>query len=268
MAEILTEKEIARAFSELGIQAGDTVLVHSSLKSLGKLKNGPETVIRAIESLIGREGTLVMPTLISVDFKNAYKTWYMDKPSDVGYLTEYFRKLPYVYRSNQATHSVAARGKDAYELTHEHTAYGPHSCPFGDYAMADSSPWMKMYEKNVHIVFVGVSTTYNTMKHVVEIKFVEELLVQIKDKKRKEMLASRLRSFDKLPNGIWPYYKASKMEEEMEKAGLVAHAQCGPSHLRSIRAKDSSDFALAQLLDDPSKWYKGEVLKWILQTCL
>lgn len=263
MTEILTEKNIAQAFSELGIQKGDTVLVHSSLKSLGTLENGPETVIRGIESLIGDEGTLVMPTLISVDFQNAYKTWYMDKPSDVGYLTEYFRKLPYVYRSNQATHSVAARGKKAYELTCEHTAYGPHICPFGDYAMADSSPWMKMYEKNVHIVFIGVSTKYNTMKHVVEIKFAEELLSKVKDANKREHLISQLRTFDKLPDGIWPYYKASLMEEEMERVGLVTHTQCGPSHLRRIRAKESSDFALTQLINEPSKWYKNEVLEWI-----
>ena len=73
MAEMLTEKDVAQAFSELGIKEGDTVLIHSSLKSLGPLENGPETVIRGIESLIGKEGTLVMPTLISVDFENAYK---------------------------------------------------------------------------------------------------------------------------------------------------------------------------------------------------
>jgi len=141
----VTVADISGAVKQLGIGPGDIVLVHSSYKSLGGVEGGAAAVIAGFENVIGREGTLVMPTLSQVDFFNSYKTWYMDKPSDTGYLTEFFRKQLYVYRSNQATHSVAARGKYAYELTFEHTAYGPHLCPFGEYAFADSSPWLKMY---------------------------------------------------------------------------------------------------------------------------
>lgn len=66
-------------------------MVHSSLKSLGYVEGGADTVIQAFLDTIEESGTLVMPTLIQKDFANAYKTWYLDKPSDVGYITEVFR---------------------------------------------------------------------------------------------------------------------------------------------------------------------------------
>jgi len=268
MPACVKKEDIGKAFAELGVREGDIVLVHSSLKSLGFLENGPDTVIRGIESLIGKEGTLVMPTLCSVDFMNSYKTWYMDKPSDVGYLTEYFRKLPYVYRSNHATHSVAARGKKAYELTYEHGARGPHLCPFGEYAFADSSPWNKLYQADAHIVFLGVDLMYNTMKHMIEASFTEWLLEKVKDEEKVTYLKSKLRKFETFDDGgIWPFYSAPKMEEALETAGLITHTKCGQAELKRISAKESSDFALEELKNHHENYVSQMTMDWIKE-CL
>ena len=182
---MITSKDISNALSQLGVVPGDIVLVHSALRSLGPVEGGAAGVIAGFEDLLGREGTLVMPTLCQVDFGNSFKTWYMDKPSDVGYLTEFFRKQPYVYRSNNPTHSVAARGKQAYWLTCEHGGYGPHLCPFGEYAFADSSPWLKMYNMGAKVVFIGVTTMYNTAKHSVEARFLENALAKVRDPEKR-----------------------------------------------------------------------------------
>lgn len=80
----VTRRDIVDALRRLGVSRGDVVLVHSSLKSLGYVEGGADTVIQAFLEAVGEEGTLVMPTLIQKDFANAYKTWYLDKPSDVG----------------------------------------------------------------------------------------------------------------------------------------------------------------------------------------
>ena len=160
----------------------DSLLIcpfHSSFKSLGEVDGGADAVIRGFDDAVGKSGTVVVPTLCSEDFFNSYKNWHLDKKSDVGYLTEYFRKLPDALRSDHATHSVAARGPLARELTFEHSAYGPHLCPFGEYAFADSSPWMKMYKKNAKIVFVGVNMKYNTMKHLIEATVTEKLVFRL-----------------------------------------------------------------------------------------
>jgi len=261
---MVTQTDVQTAFTALGIVPGDIVLVHSSLRSLGSLENGPETVIRGIDAVIGREGTLVMPTLSQVDFINSYKTWYMDKPSDVGYLTEYFRKLPYVYRSNQETHSVAARGKHAYRLTFEHKARGPHLCPFGEYAFADSSPWLKMYEMGAKTVFIGVTTRYNTMKHVVEARFTEHILAQIPDETRRAQLRSEVATFGHFTGvEIWPMYNADRMEQIYEQLGLIVHAQCGSAQLRCIDMKQTCDVAFAQLCADPAAWCNEATMAWL-----
>jgi len=261
--EKVNAKQIRDAFKELGIGPGDTMLIHSSLRSFGKLENGAQTVIDAAEELLGPEGTLVLPTLCQKDFRNSYRTWHMDKPSDVGWLTEYFRHLPGVLRSDQATHSVAARGRLAHELTFEHTARGPHLCPFGEYAFADSSPWEKLRQMDAHIVFIGVDMTYNTMKHLIEGRYLETLLERIGDPGKRESLKSRLMTFETYEQGLWPFYSGSRMDNALDEAGLMSHADCGKAHLRRVSAKGSSEFALRALLAGPEKWFSGGMLDWI-----
>ena len=56
-----TFDSLLRELTELGIAAGMTLMVHSSLRQVGWTVGGPVTVIRAILETLGREGTLVMP---------------------------------------------------------------------------------------------------------------------------------------------------------------------------------------------------------------
>lgn len=132
MDMVVTERDIIAALNDVGIRRGDVVIVHSSLKSMGYVEGGADTVIDALLKVLGEDGTLVMPTLIQKDFSNAYQTWNLDKPSDVGLITETFRKRDGVIRSDQATHSVAAFGPLKQYLTRDHGKYGKRMGPFGD----------------------------------------------------------------------------------------------------------------------------------------
>ena len=260
---IVTSEDFSRAIREIGVSEGDVCLFHSSFKSLGTVEGGAQAIIDGFEAVLGKEGTLVAPTLSQKDFQNAYKAWYMDRPSDVGYLTEYFRKQIYVYRSNQATHSVAARGKHAYELTHEHTAYGPHLCPFGEYAFADSSPWRKMYDMNAKVVFIGVTMRYHTMKHMIEAAYVEELLAAVPDADRRQALKNRLITFGSYTDKIWPFYDSLKMQPVLEERGLVRKGRCGDADLCCIDARETADATLELLRESPEKWVGEPALSWI-----
>jgi len=259
--------DISAALRRIGVKKGDVCLFHSSFRSFGHVEGGAQAVIDGFEAVLGREGTLAVPTLCQVDFHNSYKTWYMDKPSDVGYLTEYFRKQMYVYRSNQATHSVAARGKLAYELTHEHTAYGPHLCPFGEYAFADSSPWRKLYNLNAKIVFVGVSLNSHTMKHMIESTLVEELLRAIPDGDERMRMQNQLMRFEGGFTGIWPFYNADAMHEPLRAMGLIRETKCGDSELMCIDARDTADAMLNLLRASPEKYLGGAAADW-MKECL
>ena len=256
MATIVTKDDITKALTGLGIAEGDTVLVHSALRSVGKIEGSAQTVIDAIEGIIGKEGTLVMPTFSQVDFTNSYKTWYMDKPSDTGYLTEYFRKLPFVYRSNQETHSVAARGKLAYELTYQHKWFGPHICHYGEYAFADSSPWKKMYDMNAKVLFFGVTMAHFTFKHMVESRAVEYFLSQMKGEAREKFkngLATPETIYD--AEAYWMYYSSAKMQPVLTELGLVKEAPCGDATLYLVNAKDACEKTYEIIMSEPTNWF-------------
>lgn len=43
-----TVKDLARDFRSLGVEAGDIIYMHSSLKSVGECEHGADTVIDAL----------------------------------------------------------------------------------------------------------------------------------------------------------------------------------------------------------------------------
>lgn len=52
---------MCRDLARLGISEGETLLVHSSLSSLGWVCGGPQAVVSALRKAVGGQGTLVMP---------------------------------------------------------------------------------------------------------------------------------------------------------------------------------------------------------------
>ena len=55
-------KQLVSDLLNIGIGAGDTVVVHSSMKSMGYVEGGAECVIAALADVVGTEGTLMFPT--------------------------------------------------------------------------------------------------------------------------------------------------------------------------------------------------------------
>ena len=56
-----TLESLRRELSDLGLQPGMTVMVHSSLSKVGWTVGGPVTIIRALLGVLRTTGTLVMP---------------------------------------------------------------------------------------------------------------------------------------------------------------------------------------------------------------
>ena len=57
----LTTSQIVSQLTDLGVEDGDAVMLHSSLKSLGWVDGGAETVVDAFLEALGPDGTLLTP---------------------------------------------------------------------------------------------------------------------------------------------------------------------------------------------------------------
>lgn len=154
-----TTTQIAADLQNLGIRSGDILLVHSSLRSLGHVPGGPETVVRGLLEAVGENGTLLMPAL-SYEQQPPHVHNTRGTPSNVGAIPEYFRIREGTLRSLHPTHSVCGVGKDAGELFREHpldyTPCGPHS------------PLNRMIEMGAKIVMLGCGLRPNTTMHALE----------------------------------------------------------------------------------------------------
>lgn len=120
----------------LGVREDDTLLMHSSFKSLGWEKGATPTEALEVLKLAVAKGTLMLPAL-SYDLVGKENPFFSvnDTPCCIGILPETFRKMDGVYRSACATHSVSVWGKDAKQIAEaqlaDDTPVGPHS-PFAE----------------------------------------------------------------------------------------------------------------------------------------
>ena len=153
--------KIAKDLHALGIRPGNTVLVHSSMKSLGPVPGGAETVIQGLLKALGDEGTLLFPafSFSAVNRKNPVFD-VKNTPCCVGALPEYFRTRPGTIRSIHPTHSVTGIGKKAEMLLSENQK---DTTPCGEF-----SPFRKMRTDGDWILFIGCTVAPNTTMHAVE----------------------------------------------------------------------------------------------------
>jgi aminoglycoside 3-N-acetyltransferase len=160
----LTDADLIAAFGDLGVQAGQHLLLHSSLSSIGHVVGGADTVIDALLSVLGPEGTLIVPTLTGHEGIGPGADVVFDvasTPSWTGAIPETMRVRVDAVRSLHPTHSVAAIGQAAHLLTHGHQdALSP--CGFG-------SPYLRLAEQpSGRILLLGVGHECNTTLHAVE----------------------------------------------------------------------------------------------------
>ena len=160
--------ELAQDLSRLGIERGDTLFVHSSLKSLGYVEGGAAAVIGALQDAVGPEGTLLVPTYYlpggtvkATCEMTAYEFDPRIHGTNMGRLPETFLKEAATHRSVHPTHSVSAWGRHAQYLTEAH-----HQAPsiFGE-----GSPWQRFVGlKGAKVLGLGISMGPVTFYHVLE----------------------------------------------------------------------------------------------------
>jgi aminoglycoside 3-N-acetyltransferase len=157
---VYTKNDLIGQIEALGIRSNDTVCIHSSMKAIGEVEGGADTVLDAFIHYL-KDGLLIFPTH-TWDRINADHPIFnpLTDPSCVGILSNLFMKRSGVIRSWHPTHSVAALGKDAAEYVRsEERSETP--CP-------REGCWGKLYDRGAKILFIGCDLTKNTIIHGVE----------------------------------------------------------------------------------------------------
>lgn len=179
---LITRSSLIRDLTALGLQAGDSVVVHSSIRAIkgsGYIAGDARTIIDALQTLLTSEGTLILPTHTGDmsdpgEWRNPpvpaewVETIRAERPPfdplktptfRVGFLPELFRTYPGVIRSGHPLLSFAAWGKHATFIT----SGDPTANDLGD-----ESPTVRNAEVGGKILLLGVSHDNNTTLHVSE----------------------------------------------------------------------------------------------------
>jgi len=174
-----TVSSLVSDFSALGLVEGMNVLVHSSLSSLGWVCGGAQAVILALEEVLGKNGTLIMPAHSGDLSDPAFwenppvpEAWWqtirdempvferdLTPTRGMGVIAETFRKQHGVARSGHPQSSFAARGRNRDFILQDDRL---------SYQMNDESPLGRLYELDGFILLLGVGWENNTSFHLAE----------------------------------------------------------------------------------------------------
>ncbi len=166
-----TKEDLKKHLLEMGLNGTETIMIHSSMKAIGEVEGGVDTVVDSLMEFF-QDGLLLTPTHTWRQMSDTYNVFDPDvEPACVGLIPNTFMKRKEVVRSLHPTHSIAAFGKRAKEyIKGEENMITP--CPPG-------GCWDRLREENAKILLLGVTHIKNTYIHSIEEVYdVEERLTK------------------------------------------------------------------------------------------
>ncbi|MED4211022.1 AAC(3) family N-acetyltransferase [Priestia megaterium] len=209
-----TKNTLKEDLRRLGITKGMTIMVHSSLSSLGWVNGGSVAVVQALMETVTEEGTIVMPSQ-SVDLSDPSewgnpavpKEWWETiretmpaydpahtPTSGMGQIVETFRTYPGVRRSSHPMYSFAAWGKNSEDILRDHPL---------EFSLGENSPLERLYKKHAFVLLLGVGFGNNTSFHLAEYRIPYRNVIQ----KGSPVMDSGKR--------VWKTYKELEFREEL-----------------------------------------------------
>jgi aminoglycoside 3-N-acetyltransferase len=235
----VTREDLDRGFAGLGLRAGQTVLVHSALRTVGRVAGGPDAVVDALLAIVGPTGTLVVPTFT---FAHEAETDPVIDPardrSEMGALTEAARRRPEARRTTAFRHSFAAIGRRAELLASVDPALSPFDL---------RSAFGVMLALDTQVVLLGVTYTSSTSHHfgelVAEVPYRQTLPKQVKVRKADGSVVPQA-MVDYQPKSSGGSYYGSRTPDfnrlgsMLESRGLVSKAFVGNAGVRRFAMRD------------------------------
>lgn len=176
---LCTRDSLAAELRDVGVRAGETLLVHTSLSSLGWVCGGAVAVVQALLDVLGEAGTLVVPTHSGDNSDPAEwgnppvpEEWWPQiraamPPYDprttpsrgVGVLPEAVRAWPGAVRSAHPQTSFAAVGPRASAIVDGHAL---------DCRLGERSPLARLEEAGARVLLLGAGFGSCTAFHLAE----------------------------------------------------------------------------------------------------
>ena len=157
---MLTKERLKKQLAEMGIRPDDTVVIHTSMKAIGEVEDGPDGFLDAFCEYL-EDGLFLVPTHTweYVTSENPYYDVRNSVPN-IGLIprTAAFRRDG--IRSLHPTHSVWAHGKDAAEFVRDEENAGTPAPP--------GFCWDKLADREAKILLIGVDHRKNTFIHTID----------------------------------------------------------------------------------------------------
>lgn len=179
-----TAASLTLHLAHLGVRPGDTLLAHTSLRSLGWVCGADQTVVQALLNAVGPTGTLVVPTQTMDNTDPSgwasppvpeawWETIRAEAPAFdpaitpsayMGRVPERVRTWPGAVRSAHPQTSFAALGPRAAHLMRPH--------PLGS-ALGEDSPLARLEDAGARVLLLGVGYDSCTAFHLAEYRVPE-----------------------------------------------------------------------------------------------
>ena len=167
-----------------------------------------------------------------------------ETPSCVGAVTEWFRRQPGVVRSLHPTHSVAAMGPIADELTRHHENA---STPCGQ-----ETPYHRLLERDATILFFGAPLDTNTSYHCCEALAGVSYLLQAESFEFE--LIDRLGNIHKRSLVLHQAGVArdlGPLNDELKRLGILRGNTLGKGQIQAIRGRAFIEYLCKELTRNP-----------------
>jgi len=259
-----TKEQLKAQIKAMGILPTDTVVIHTSMKAIGQVENGPDGVLDAFCEYL-KDGLLIVPTHTwdCVTRKNPYYDVRTTVP-DIGLIPRTAAFRAGGIRSLHPTHSVWACGARAEEFVRgEEQSCSP--APVG-------GCWDRMADWHAKLLLIGVTNTKNTFIHSVDERAdlpdricPNPFTITVTDHSGRQYTVDMKHHGCSRTNDISLYY--GNFEKPLVEMGIQTFGTFGDARVRVMDAMDCRELIMKiysratedifpQHIEIPESWYK------------
>jgi aminoglycoside 3-N-acetyltransferase len=237
--------QLKHDFRSIGVCAGDTLMVHASLRSVGPVEGRAEGLVSTLLSVLGNQGTL----LAYVDFEPTSDIPYFDPQKsparpDYGALADVIRTWPGAVRSLNPGASMVAIGDRSKWICSDHPM---------NYGYGQDSPLSKLVEIDGKILLLGSDFDNVTILHHAEncANLPNKRVIRRTDKvlSRNIVLDVAIEEFDTSGSVVsaMPANYFAKITQQYVNAGYAQTGIVGHAHSVLLPAREFVSFGIEMM---------------------